>query len=134
MYVCTRLFFFFIDCPPSRPSSCILSQIIPVLSIRAWHRQQAHCTAQSNQLCASSSWHCQIASCTKPWAYFCPLNMLLYSSLRERSGRCQLPAERSSYIINNNRFMWIHPGVCALEPRPTTQVLSQPPAISNRYA
>ena len=39
-----------------------------ILPIRTRHRQRAHNTLQGNQLCASSSWHYQIARCTKPRA------------------------------------------------------------------
>ena len=39
----------------ARSSSCFFfSQIIPVVPIRTWHRQQAHRTAQGNQLCAKA--------------------------------------------------------------------------------
>ena len=78
--------------------SCFFSQITHVLPIRTWHRQQAHSTAQANQLCTSSSWHYQIDSFTKSWAsYFCPLHSWMCYSLRERSRRRQSPAERSPY-------------------------------------
>ena len=69
------------------------SQITPVLPIRARHRQQAHSTAQRNQLCTRSSWHYQIASCTKSWVSpWCPLHIYLPY---ERSGRRQPPVEWS---------------------------------------
>ena len=52
-----------------------LPQITPVLPIRMWHGQQAHSTAQGNQLRTGSAWHYQIASCTTLWALsFRPLH------------------------------------------------------------
>ena len=98
---CTHIVDFFIDCPPSQSSSLFFLQPYcrSERSITNKHTAQHR---QSNQLCTCSSWQYQIASCTKSWASsFCPLHIELESSLRERSGQRQPPAERSpctSYI------------------------------------
>ena len=62
----------------------------------AQHSTAQHSTAQANQLCTTSPWRYQVASCTRSWASaFCLLHISLYSSLRELSGRRQPHAERT---------------------------------------
>ena len=52
------------------------AQRTPILPIRTRHRQQAYNTAQGNQLCTSTSWQHEFASCIKSWAFSsCPLHI-----------------------------------------------------------
>ena len=101
--VCTCLFAFFIDFFPSRSCSSFFFRILHPYcrserDIASKHRTRHR---QGHELCTSSSWRDQNASCTKSWvSYFCPLHILLKSYLRERSGRRQPPAERSPCAIN----------------------------------
>ena len=79
---------------------------------------EQHNTAQRKQLCKSSSWHYQDASCTKSWTfYFLPSSHLFFLfSLRERSGRRQPPPERSPCKL--------YSGDIQLHTQPTTSVVT----------
>ena len=94
-----RLFVFFIQCAISVLFMFSFRKLRPYCrserDIASKHTQYS--TWQS-ALHPGSSWHSQTAinSCTQSWASsLCPIHILLYSYLRERSGRRQPPAMRS---------------------------------------
>ena len=99
MYVCNRLFCF-LRLSSLGPHVYLFRKLHPYCrserGIATKHTAQ-HRAIRSAQV----PLYYQIASCTKSWASFCPLHMLLYSSLRERSGRRQPPAKRSPYARIN---------------------------------
>ena len=83
-------------------SSCFFLQIAPITTTDR-NLGTPGSTAQhtkGNQLCAGSSWHHHVASCTKSWASYisAPFTLCCNCFLRERSGRRQPPAGRNPYI------------------------------------